>query len=218
MFDEKKMFFEDIFIFENVPLQPLILALHHFLKTLRCNGICIVSSHVGLGNIFSSSSKFTDKLLAGSDQHINARYITESGQTAKNRSQEIKRNRSPADLPLHRTTPQTPKDGKILCEEVARQSLHLSFLKERGSTLNILLLCFDFEAEVIACSWGYFSAAFSAADEADLEEVGFDDIFKRVSFFAESGRQRFNAHVIRPDRPSGANKTNPTSKQPRIIM
>ena len=37
------------------------------------------------------------------------------------------------------------------------------------------------------------SSGAGAGDETDLEEVGFDDVFEGVAFFAEGGRECFDA-------------------------
>lgn len=38
---------------------------------------------------------------------------------------------------------------------------------------------------MLAGLFGDFSSSFGSAEESDLEEVGFDDVFEGVSFFAE---------------------------------
>jgi len=60
----------------------------------------------------------------------------------------------------------------------------LSFLEGIGG---------DIESEVFVGGVGGDSALAGAGDEADLEEVGFDDVFESVSFIAKAGGDGFDA-------------------------
>ena len=49
------------------------------------------------------------------------------------------------------------------------------------------------DAKVLVARLGGGSALLGADDEADLEQVGLDDVFERISFLAECGSQSFAA-------------------------
>src|ERR1035441_1193884 len=65
----------------------------------------------------------------------------------------------------------------------------------RGLKQRVVWFVFGFvEAEVLVGGGGHLAAFGGAADEADLEEEGLDDVFKGVAFFAHGGGHGVDAN------------------------